>query len=196
MLKMIDGKYNRADFAKSYGAFDNLVVPPTLQEAHELVTRARNGSGVAALRMYEIVNYLDERKLVGEKVSAFAYISGAYGVLFDSIPVTPTPEPEPVLGVTLSIVSGPETDDVDPSIVLTLAGDTFAVGADMVEKWDVVVGASGLVFDSVIINDLEATLGFTGTAVGLEEITIQALGLALTGGVASDVVIYTVSTPN
>ncbi len=80
---MINGKYDSREFAKSHGAFDNLVVPPTLQEAHEIVLRARSGSGVHALRLYEIIRYggIPETQ---EGVKIHNYLLMSYLFLFDT----------------------------------------------------------------------------------------------------------------
>lgn len=86
---------------------------------------------------------------------------------------------------TLSTTSAINIGAVNPSIVVTLTGDTFLVGALTKTNWTVAPGTTGLTLDSItMISATQITITTTGTAKA-GTLTLTGKAAALTSGVAS-----------
>ena len=89
---------------------------------------------------------------------------------------------------TITTASTIAIDDEDPTVVVTLAGDTFTPTgtSTLLASWTIDVGATGLTASTITrTDDTHATIAFTGTAAA-GTVYIRALAAALTGALASN----------
>lgn len=102
---------------------------------------------------------------------------------------------KPIIGTSASIINGTS----NPSISVSLVGDTFTAGAADAANWTIDAGTTGL-SDPVIAlqgaggTSTGATITFTGSAQA-GTISIQPKAAALTGGIATDEVSVVVEAP-
>jgi|GEM_PF-1278921 Bacterial surface proteins containing Ig-like domains len=95
---------------------------------------------------------------------------------------------EPILSTTSTIDNG----DVNPTIVVTLANDTFTTNAELPINWTGSVGTTQLIGNTITRNsDIQITFQLSGTA-SAGALTLQANAEALTSGVASNILTITV----